>query len=135
MSKKSNNDKNKPNKPDICVKEFMSHSTVCALYPKSSANRCHSMAYSIFTECAKQEKSGVSSGDGYSNTSNTTLGASPYKKSDGIVYVNTGQEIPFNGKVWNGNCYAYYTNGKWRYFTDLNGNACNYDGILLGHDN
>jgi hypothetical protein len=62
--------------------------------------------------------SGVSSGDGYAN--NTSLGASPYKKTD--------------GQVWNGKCYAYYVNGDVSYCKDSNGNYCDIDGHLFSNN-
>ena len=113
------------NKTDKCTKDMMTHSAVCALYPKSKITKCLREATAIHAACV----SGVSSGDGYSSH-NTSLGASPYKKSDGNVYINSGGELPFNGKVWNGKCEAYYINGVLTYFTDRNGNRCDNEGIL-----
>ena len=113
------------NKTDKCTKDMMSHSTVCSFYPKSKITKCLREATAIHAVCV----SGVSSGDGYSSH-NTSLGASPYKKSDGNVYINSGGELPFNGKVWNGKCEAYYINGVLTYFTDRIGNRCDNEGIL-----
>ena len=56
--------------------------------------------------------SGVSSVCGNSSL-NTSLSASPYKKDDGRIYINSGGEILFNGVLWNGNgkFFSYYING------------------------
>ena len=96
---------------DKCTKDMMNHSTICAFYPKSKMTKCLREASQIHEKCV----SGVSSGDGYSSY-NTSLGASPCKKSD--------------GRAWNGKCYAYYINGDLQYFQDSNGNYCDSEGIL-----
>ena len=114
------------NKTDKCTKDMMSHSAVCAFYPKSKMTKCLREASQIHEKCV----SGVSSGDGYSSH-DTSIGASRYKKSDGRVYINnSGGELPFNGKVWNGKCKAYYINGDLSYFTDRNGNYCDNECVL-----
>ena len=78
------------NKTDKCTKDMMSHSAVCAFYPKSKMTKCLREASQIHEKCV----SGVSSGDGYSSH-DTSVGASRYKKSDGRVYINSGGELPF----------------------------------------
>ena len=115
------------NKADKCTRDMITHSAVCAAYPKSKMTKCLRDADFIFKGCVK-ETSGVSSGCGNSSL-NTSLGASPYKKDDGRLYINSGGEIPYNGRLWNGKCYAYYVNGVRSYFTDTNGNTC----CELGH--
>lgn len=116
-------------KADKCTREMMGHSALCTLQPKSKISQCLKEASQYHTACISGVVSGVSSGDGCSSL-NTSLGASPYKKSDGRVYINSGGELPFNGKVWNGKCYAYYINGDLTYFTDIYGNTCDNNGIL-----
>ena len=120
---------NSSGKTDKCTREMLGYSALCALQPKSSISQCLKEASQYHTACVSGNLSGVSSGDGCSSL-NTSLGASPYKKSDGRVYINSGCELPFNGKVWNGKCEAYYINGDLSYFTDRNGNYCDNDGVL-----
>ena len=122
---------------DTCSRDMMKASAICALYPKNKISKCLSQASQVFTACANGQKNGstgVSSGDGGCSSNNTSLGASPYKKSDGIVYINTGTEIPFNGNVWNGKCYAFYINGELDYFQDSNGNYCDNEGVLTSNN-
>ena len=116
-------------KADKCTREMMGYSALCTLQPKSKISQCLKEASQYHERCV----SGISSGDG-SSSLDTSLGASPYKKSDGRVYINSGGELPFNGKVWNGKCYAYYINGVRSYFRDTNGNACCEDGYLGNQD-
>jgi len=103
--------------------------SICALQPKSKISQCLKEASQYHAACISGSASGVSSGCGNSSL-NTSLGASPYRKDDGRVYINSGGEIPFNGKVWNGKCEAYYINGDLSYFTDRNGNYCDNEGVL-----
>ena len=107
----------------------MGYSTLCSLQPNSKISQCLKEASQYHAACVSGGVSGVSSGCGNSSL-NTSLGASPYRKDDDRVYINSGGEIPFNGKVWNGKCYAYYVNGVMIYFTDTNGNRCCEDGHL-----
>ena len=62
--------------------------------------------------------SGVSSVCGNSSL-NTSLCALPYKKDNGRLYINSGgAEIPYNGRLWNGNLFRYYSNGyRSNYYT------------------
>ena len=119
---------NSSNKANKCTREMMGYSALCSLQPKSKISQCLKEASQYHAACVSGGVSGVSSGCGNSSL-NTSLGASPYRKDDGRVYINSGGEIPFNGKVWNGKCYAYYINGVRTYFTDTNGNRC----CELGH--
>ena len=117
---------NSRGKSDKCTRGMMGYSALCSLQPKSKISQCLKQASQYHIACV----SGVSSGDGCSSL-NTSLGASRYKKSDGRVYINSGGgELPFNGKVWNGKCEAYYINGDLTYFTDRNGNRCDNEGVL-----
>jgi hypothetical protein len=109
---------------DKCTREMMGYSALCSLQPKSKISSCLKEASQYHVACV----SGVSSGCGNSSL-NTSLGASPYRKDDVRVYINSGSEIPYNGRLWNGKCYAYYVNGVRTYFTDSNGNTC----CELGH--
>ena len=120
-------------KADQCTRQMMGYSALCSLQPKNKIAACLKEASQYHTACVSGNVSGVSSGDGKSSL-NTSLGASPYRKSDGRVYINSGGEIPFNGRVWNGNCYAYYINGVRTYFTDTNGNRCCEFGYLGNDD-
>jgi hypothetical protein len=113
---------------DKCTREMMGYSALCSLQPKSKISQCLKEASQYHTACISSSASGVSSGD-VNSSLNTSLGASPYRKNDGRVYINSGGEIPFNGREWNGKCYAYYINGVRTYFTDTNGNTC----CELGH--
>ena len=112
-----------------CVRDMINHSAICSFYPKNKITKCLREASQHFEAC---EKSGVSSGDGYSL--NTSVGSEPYRKSDNRVYINSGIEIPFNGKMWNGKCYVYYKNGEIQYFTDLYGNGCDNEGQVGNQD-
>jgi len=120
---------NSSSKADQCTREMMGYSALCTLQPKSKISQCLKEA-SQYHEACVSGVSGVSSGCGNSSL-NTSLGASPYRKDDGRVYIiNSGGEIPYNGKVWNGKCYAYYVNGVRTYFTDIYGNRCCDMGYL-----
>ena len=114
---------------DKCTREMMGYSALCTLQPKSQISQCLKEASQYYVACA----SGVSSGCGDSSR-DTSLGASPYRKDDGRVYINSGGEIPFNGRVWNGKCYAYYIAGVRTYFTDKYGNRCCELGYLGNDD-
>jgi hypothetical protein len=116
------------NKADKCTREMMGYSALCSIQPKSKIAQCLKEASQYHAACIAGASAGVSSGDGNSSL-NTSLGASPYKKNDGNVYINSGGEIPYNGRLWNGKCYAYYINGVRTYFTDSNDNVC----CELGH--
>ena len=116
---------------DKCTRELMTHSSVCSLYPKSKMTKCLREASQLFTQCIRDNTTGVSSGCGGGD--GTSLGAQLYRKLDGRIYVNNCGEIPFNGKVWNGKCYAYYIDGEIKYFTDSFGNVCDNAG-RLGND-
>jgi len=120
---------NSSGKTDKCTREMVGYSALCTLQPKSKISQCLKEASQYHTACISGNVSGVSAGGGCSSL-NTSLGASPYKKSDGRIYINSGCELPFNGKVWNGKCYAYYINGDLKYFTDTNDNTCDNEGIL-----
>ena len=120
-------------KADICTREMMGYSSLCSLQPKSKISSCLKEASQYHTACVSGNVSGVSSGDGKSSL-NTSLGTSPYRKNDGLVYINSGGEKPFNGREWNGKCYAYYINGVRTYFTDRNGNQCCDMGHLGNQD-
>ena len=121
---------NSNNKADKCTREMMGYSALCTLQPKSKISQCLKEASQYHTRCISGDVTGVSSGDGCSSLK-TSLGASPYKKSDNRVYINSfGGELPFNGKVWNGKCYVYYINGELTYFTDIYGNRCDNEGVL-----
>jgi hypothetical protein len=78
-------------------------------------------------------KSGVSAGDSYSGSTSFNNGQ-PYRKQDNKVYVYQGGEIPYNGRMWNGRCYAIYINGNLSHFADSNGNVCCNQGNLGGED-
>lgn len=109
---------------DKCTREMMGYSALCTLQPKSKISQCLKEASQYHTKCVSGGvSSGVSSGDEKSSY-DTSLNASPYRKDNGRVYINSGGEIPFNGKKWNGKCYAYYINGVRTYFTDIYGNTC-----------
>ena len=116
-------------KADKCTREMMGYSALCSLQPKSKISQCLKEASQYHNSCISGDMTGVSSGDGCSSLY-TSLNASPYKKSDDRVYINSGGELPFNGKVWNGKCEAYYINGDLSYFTDRNGNYCDNEGVL-----
>jgi len=128
MSKKANTNL-MSKKADKCTREMMGYSALCALQPKSKISQCLKEASQYHAACVSGGVSGVSSGCGNSSL-NTSLGALPYRKDDGRVYINSGGELPFNGKVWNGKCEAYYINGDLSYFTDRNGNYCDNEGVL-----
>ena len=113
---------------DKCTREMMGYSALCSLQPKSKISQCLKEASQYHAICVSGSVSGVSSGCGNSSL-NTSLGASPYRKDDGRLYINSGGEIPYNGRLWNGKCYAYYVNGERSYFTDTYGNTC----CELGH--
>ena len=115
-------------KADKCTRNMVVGSALCSAYPKNKIAKCLARESKIFEKCVSSSTSGISSGDSGSLT--TSVGTSPYRKSDGRVYINSGDELPFNGKVWNGKCYAYYINGELRYFTDRNDNACDNEGVL-----
>uniref|UniRef100_A0A6C0B960 Uncharacterized protein n=1 Tax=viral metagenome TaxID=1070528 RepID=A0A6C0B960_9ZZZZ len=115
-------------KSDKCTRDMMGYSALCSLQPKGKISQCLKEASQYHEACIKGTVSGVSSGCGNSSL-NTSLGASPYRKDDGRVYINSGGEIPYNGRLWNGKCYAYYVNGVRTYFTDTYGNRC----CELGH--
>ena len=54
-----------------------------------------------------------------------------YRKSHG----NVNGDVPYNGRRWNGYCYAIYKNGEIVHWEDSNGNWCDNEGVLGGHDN
>ena len=116
-------------KADKCTRDMMGYSALCFFQPKGKISQCLKEASQYHEACIKDTVTGVSSGCGNSSL-NTSLGASPYRKDDGRVYINSGGELPFNGKVWNGKCEAYYINGDLSYFTDRNGNYCDNEGVL-----
>jgi len=119
---------------DQCTRKMMGYSALCTLQPKSKISQCLKEASQYHEACVSGGVSGVSSGCGNSSL-NTSLGASPYRKDDGRVYIiNSGGEIPYNGKVWNGKCYAYYVNGVMTYFTDIYGNPCCNEGYPGNQD-
>jgi len=118
-------------KIDKCTRQMMGYSTLCSLQPKSKISQCLKEASQYHESCIKGSVSGVSTGD---SSLNTSLGASPYRKNDGRVYINSGGEIPYNGRDWNGKCYAYYVNGEITHFTDTNGNTCCMLGYLGNQD-
>jgi hypothetical protein len=121
-------------KMDKYTREMMGYSALCSLQPKSKISQCLKEASQYHEACVSGNVSGVSSGDGKSSL-NTSLGASPYRKSDGLVYINTDSgETPYNGRQWNGKCYAYFINGVRTYFTDTNGNTCCELGYLGNQD-
>ena len=116
---------------DQCTRDMMSYSALCALQPKSQITQCLKEASQYHGICIS---SGVSSGDGCSSL-NSSLGASPYRKSDDRVYINSGGgELPFNGRVWNGKCEAYYTNGEVTHWRDRNDNPCDNEGVLYSNN-
>ena len=124
---------NSRDKADKCTREMMGYSALCSLQPKSQISQCLKEASQYHAACVSGDVSGVSSGCGDSSRV-TSLGASPYRKDNGRVYINSGGEIPFNGRVWNGKCYAYYIDGVRTYFTDIYGNTCCEFGYLGNQD-
>ena len=117
-------------KADQCTRQMLGYSALCALQPKSKISQCLKEASQFHEICTKT--SGVSAGDAHHQQ---PAGDRPYKKSDGRVYIRQGAEIPYNGKVWNGYCYAIYRNGELVHWEDRVGNWCDNQGVLNGHDN
>lgn len=118
---------------DRCTRGMMGLSALCTLQPKSKISQCLKEASQYHEICSKQ--SGVSAGDSHHASAGVAQGGgrgAPYKKADGKVYVG---EVPYNGKHWNGKCYAFYINGELAYWEDQNGNACDNGGVLGGQDN
>jgi len=117
-----------------CTREMMGYSALCSLQPKSKISSCLKEASQYHQICVRssEKTSGVSSGDAYSHSSGGR-DSYGYRKSDGKVYVNG--EVPYNGKDWNGYCYAIYKNGEIVHWEDRNGNWCDDKGVLGGHDN
>ena len=102
---------NSSGKADKCTGEMIGYSALYTLQSKSKISQCLKEASQYHAACVSGGVSGVSSGCGNSSL-NTSFDASPYRKNNGIVYINSGGgEIPFNGRKWNGKCYAYYVNG------------------------
>ena len=120
------------NKSDKCTREMLGYSTLCTLQPKSKISSCLKEASQYHEICVRssEKTSGVSSGDAYSSG-----GRDEYRKSDGKVYINVNGEVPYNGRRWNGYCYAIYKNGEIVHWEDRNGNWCDNEGVLGGHDN
>ena len=86
-------------------------------------------------QCTRNMMAYVNAGDFGVNAGGGPSSVSPYTKTDGRVYINSGcGEVPFNGRQWNGKCYAYYINGIRSYFRDTNGNACCEFGYLGNQD-
>jgi hypothetical protein len=117
---------------DKCTRGFVGLTALCVLQPKNKMSQCLKEA-SQYNEICSKKVSGVSAGD--ASAAFGGRDAQPYKKADGRVYINHAGEVPFNGRHWNGKCYAIYKNGDLRYFEDSNGNACDNEGVLHGHDN
>ena len=121
-------------KSDKCTREMMGYSARCTLQPKSKISSCLKEASQYHEICVRssEKTSGVSSGDSYSSGGRD---AYPYRKSDGKVYINVNGDVPYNGRRWNGYCYAIYKNGEMVHWEDCNGNWCDNEGVLGGHDN
>lgn len=135
---------------DRCRSEHQSCATVCAIsnsapeLGSASALDAIPTANCINTTCKDRydicratnsisAKGGISAGDGYSNNTSFNNGK-PYRKQDDKVYIYSGGEIPYNGRIWNNRCYAIYNNGVLVGFTDSNGNSCDNRGYLGNED-
>ena len=83
-------------KADKCTRDMITHSSVCAAYPKSKMTKCLRDADFIFKGCVK-ETSGVNAGDASSNQTYPTSNSSSMAA------------IRYNGLTSNGDI---YNNGK-----------------------
>lgn len=134
---------------DNCRSDLQTCATICTMTNSapelgssnmldaiSSANCISTTCHNRYDICNLNNrisaKGGISAGD---NTINTSFNnGRPYRKQDNKVYIYQNGEIPFNGRFWNGRCYAIYVNGELRSFQDSNGNACCSDGHLGNED-
>jgi hypothetical protein len=82
------------NKADKCTRDMITHSAVCAAYPKSKMTKCLRDADFIFKGCVK-ETSGVNAGDAYNHSSDFPA----FNSSSAAQIRYTGEAL--NGDVYN----------------------------------